>query len=80
MSDDETSLRTPEKKKDGWFILMQIGKKKYSWISRGRDDHSVKCSTCYNYNFTISHGGENNIRRHLQSKTHIANVQAIGST
>lgn len=27
MSDDETSLRTPEKKKDGWFILMQIGKK-----------------------------------------------------
>lgn len=27
MSDDETSLRSPEKKKDGWFILMQIGKK-----------------------------------------------------
>lgn len=79
MSNDESSLRTPEKKKRRLVHFNEIWKEKYNWISRGKDDYNAKCSTC-NHNFTISHGGENDVRRHLQSKYHIANVQASAST
>lgn len=80
MSDGESSLKIPEKKRRRLVHYNADWEKKYSWISRGRDDHSAKCSTCNNFIFIISHGGENDVTRHLQSKNHIANVQEIAST
>lgn len=53
---------------------------KYSWLKPGQDEHNAKCYVCNNKNFTISHGGENDIIRHLKSTTHVENTKAVASS
>lgn len=53
---------------------------KYEWIRPGKDAYTAKCVVCNNRDFTISHGGENDVTRHLKSNTHIEHLKAAAGT
>lgn len=55
--------------------------KKYTWLRKGHPTGSgiAICTACNNISFSIGHGGEHDIRRHMNSNTH-KNIITISAT
>lgn len=68
-----SSSSTSPKKKLKRLVKFNDNWKKFDWIRKGRDDYSATCAICNSFSFSISHGGENDVRRHMLSKKHILN-------
>lgn len=45
----------------------------YRWLSEGQDNYSAKCRLCCS-EFTISHGGENDVKKHMKTGKHLKHV------
>ena len=76
MGAGSSHFSTPPKKRKRLVKFNPAWKAKFNWLRDGRDEFSGKCSVCNNLIFSISHGGENDIRRHMNSKGHKLNLTA----
>ena len=52
--------------------------KTYLWLRKGKDDYNAHCTVCPSY-FSVSHGGENDIKKHTNTATHKASVHQSAS-
>lgn len=64
----------PSVKKTKWNVKFNNEwSKTYSWIVRGKDITQAKCTACESQ-FTINHGGENDIIKHMRTEKHKKNT------
>ncbi|CAH1113192.1 unnamed protein product [Psylliodes chrysocephalus] len=64
----------PSVKKTKWNVKFNNEwSKTYSWIVRGKDISQAKCTVCESQ-FTINHGGENDIIKHMKTEKHKKNM------
>ena len=48
-------------------------------IAKAEMDHYVNCSICKKKDFSIGHGGLNDVKRHVLSKSHVNSAVAVSS-
>lgn len=84
MSDESEAgpshLGTPPKKRKRLVKFNQDWKKTFFWLHEGKNEYYAKCTVCNNFIFSISHGGENDVRRHMNSTKHKLNLSASSQT
>lgn len=81
MSDSDSEPATPEKRQKRLVTYNKKWKIKFNWIRpSGIDNFSAKCCVCNNCSFTIGHGGEYDVMRHLKSKNHLKDIEAVASS
>lgn len=48
---------------------------KYSWVTKGRTNHHCRCTSC-NSEFSVAHGGEHDVRKHMNTEKHKQSSQS----
>ncbi|XP_050314689.1 uncharacterized protein LOC126749099 [Anthonomus grandis grandis] len=67
-------------KKKKWDVKFnKVWKEKYDWIFEGNLNTEAQCRAC-RCQFSIKHGGENDIVKHLRTEKHTQNVNATSKT
>lgn len=74
---NEGSSEVPPKKKLKRLVKFNKSwKNTYSWLKQGQNEYTAICSVCRSVTFSISHGGENDIRRHMNTSSHKSYIAA----
>ena len=71
----DSNFESPKKSQRKQSYLSSYTEK-YAFIVRGSTDSKVKCTVC-DSQFTISAGGMNDIKRHVQGPQHIKNSEEL---
>lgn len=78
-ADANSSYRTPKKKIKRVCTFQEIWLKSYSWLKPAKENVKAHCTLCQK-EFTISHGGKNDLNRHQDRTEHKKKEESARST